>query len=207
MCKFGPESSRRTPLETYEDDIGWSTGVRANTPQVLPVRSKGGNPHLHGILVVKTTHECDVVLHGGGEAGALERSATDTLDEHWGQADDVGLSVDALLEDADHLAGDLEQGVSICNGDVVNHVPGILLMVSRCHTSPSRTPLTFSKVLTRDSNGRWGESLEYGDLIPSARAPYVTQTDCQKPTRWGDSTFLTNITNSSPLMKPWKPEQ
>ncbi len=67
---------------THVNKIPWRTRLRTNSPQILPISSKGRNAKLKRSTEIKTDDEDDVVLLRGAEAGTLQGSTPDSLEQH-----------------------------------------------------------------------------------------------------------------------------
>jgi hypothetical protein len=165
-------------MRTYHKRIGWNTWLGTDSKQGLPPNGVGSNTKLKCSPVVNATNVDNVVLHAWSEARALQSCAPHSPVEHLIEVNGVGFIINSLLKELDKVKGSFVEQRSIFNGDVINHVPRILLIFSQVHKKPrGLNPLrkarfrgrklkrTFNKVLIRHSNGRWGHSLENGDCV------------------------------------------
>jgi hypothetical protein len=120
--------------EHHQDEILWSTRSSTNGPEVLPVRSEWGQPSFLCNLLIDAAENYDVIFHGRSEAGAVESGFPDTLEENLVDLDVALLFVvEALHQEAEEITGGLEEDLAVFNCDVINHVPWVLIRVSRIH--------------------------------------------------------------------------
>jgi hypothetical protein len=103
----------------------------ADREQRLPPNSIGSNTHLQSSAIINTTDENNVILHAWGEARTLQSGTPDSLEQLEVEIDRIAATIDSVLQELEEINGCLMEQRSVGNGDMINHVPRILLMVSQ----------------------------------------------------------------------------
>ncbi len=116
---------------TYHEKVDWCLPLRANSPEFVPERGKRGCSKFDCSLIIQSGNDHNVVLHRRCEAWACESSTPHSLQKHWVQVDRIIIISDTINKDLQHSLGSLVKEVAVFNRNVVYHVPGILLTVSR----------------------------------------------------------------------------
>lgn len=111
---------------------------------------------------IKTAHEHNVVLHRRSKSRAFQSCTPNPFEQHRSQVDTVMAIPNAFNQEAKEVYGGLVQNATVLDSDMIDHIPRILLAVSRCCKMVVGL-LTLSKVLIRHSNGRCKQFWENGD--------------------------------------------
>lgn len=107
------------------------TRLCADSPQTFPPNSKRRNTKLECSTVIDATGVDNIILHNRSEARALQSSTPNSLQKHLVEVNRIGIGIDSLLEESDKIEGSPVEEPSVFNCDVINHVPRILLIVTK----------------------------------------------------------------------------
>ena len=80
-----------------------------------------------GGVTVNLADEDDIILHGRCKSTTLQCSLPNTLKEHRSETDVILVGIDTIDEENQKINGGLVQQVSLFDGNVVHHMPWILL--------------------------------------------------------------------------------
>lgn len=105
----------------------------ADSEQRLPPNRIRSDTKLKCSAIINATDIDDVIFHARGEAGALQCCTPNSLEELVVEIDRISVTVNSLLQEFDKFNGCLVKQISVVDGDVINHVPRILLIVSQVH--------------------------------------------------------------------------
>ncbi len=61
---FKADAMRKKRTNSYHDHVEWSTRLRANSPQLFPIRCKWGYSELKSNLFIDLAKKDDIILHG-----------------------------------------------------------------------------------------------------------------------------------------------
>ncbi len=100
-------------------------------PEWVPERSKLRKTVLNGCHVINLANNLDIILHDRSETGTGDSRTPGTLVEHWSQVEFLKTVRNSISEHAKKTNSGLMQLDEVIEGDVINHVPWVLLFVSK----------------------------------------------------------------------------
>jgi hypothetical protein len=99
---------------------------------------------LNSGLIIELADEDNVILHGRCEPMTLQGGLPNTLEKHGGEAGVVPIVLDTFYKEGQQVDGSLVHHVALFNGNVIDHVPWILLIINRdILEEPHRKKVTY----------------------------------------------------------------